>query len=80
MTRYLGSSIDPMDGLPAGPVVLLRYLPGGGKPCWYVPGGTFRPTVVSLAPQQVIDSISLVPGSTCLAVPVATREGPSKPG
>lgn len=34
----------------------------------------------SLAAQQVMDSIRMVPGSTCLAVPVATREGPSKPG
>ncbi|MGN9891472.1 carboxypeptidase-like regulatory domain-containing protein [Micromonospora sp. L31] len=77
---------EAMVGLPAGPL-LLRHVPSSGKPCWYVAGGATggagsnpRPTVVTLAARQVIDSVRLVPGSTCLAVPVATREGPSKPG
>ncbi|MEH0843252.1 carboxypeptidase-like regulatory domain-containing protein [Micromonospora sp. CPCC 205711] len=85
VARHVGSSFGEMDALPAGPL-LLRYLPGNGKPCWYVgagatggAGGTPRPTVLTVTPQQQLDSIRLVPGSTCLAVPAATREGPSVP-
>ncbi|MBM0238955.1 carboxypeptidase regulatory-like domain-containing protein [Micromonospora sp. ATA32] len=37
MARQSGS-VDGLTGLPAGPV-LLRYVPGNGKACWYLAGG-----------------------------------------
>ncbi|SCG55220.1 MSCRAMM family protein [Micromonospora inositola] len=71
--------------LPAGPV-LLRLLPNGGKPCWYVGPRTFLsarakqgPKPVTLTAGQVIDTFRLAPGDTCGPVPV-TRALPPRPG
>ncbi|MFG2055691.1 carboxypeptidase regulatory-like domain-containing protein [Micromonospora sp. NPDC048930] len=64
-------------GLPAGPV-LLFYRPVAGTPCWYVaPRSAPRthnsqgPTPITLAPGQVIDTLRLVPGETCMPVQTA---------
>ncbi|MCW3845228.1 carboxypeptidase-like regulatory domain-containing protein [Micromonospora yasonensis] len=69
--------------LPAGPL-LLRLLPLGGTPCWYVgpSSGPRRPrslgpTPINLTPGQVIDTLRLVPGDTCKPVPTDIRIGPA---
>ncbi|HEY0700847.1 MAG TPA: hypothetical protein VGD43_23950 [Micromonospora sp.] len=62
----------PLDGLAPGPVVL-QYVPAAGKPCWYVapgagpqPGREATPGMVTLTAGQVLESVSMVRGQTCL--------------
>lgn len=70
--------------LPAGPL-LVRLLPAGGTPCWYVGPRTGRrvhgsqgPTPVILTAGQVVD-LRLVPGDTCKPVRTDIRTDAVRP-